>query len=122
MEQGGNVSSDRRFQRFYGWWSEELSLIHISKLAGIPRSVIRGAQKVLLKLEERAAQTDDKQLDLFVASEASSTVFPEEELPEEDPTLLELRDQLADVSMDDLSPRQAWELLADLQKKAKETK
>lgn len=23
MEQGGNVSSDRRFQRFYGWWSEE---------------------------------------------------------------------------------------------------
>ena len=49
-------------------------------------------------------------------------VFPEEELPEEDPTLLELRDQLADVSMDDLSPRQAWELLADLQKKAKETK
>ena len=84
--------------------------------------MIRGAQKVLLKLEERAAQTDDKQLDLFVASEASSTVFPEEELPEEDPTLLELRDQLADVSMDDLSPRQAWELLADLQKKAKETK
>ena len=75
---------------------------------------------MLLKLEERAAQTDDKQLDLFVASEASSTVFPEEELPEEDPTLLELRDQLADVSMDDLSPRQAWELLADLQKKAKE--
>ena len=84
--------------------------------------MIRGAQKVLLKLEERAAQTDDKQLDLFVASEASSTVFPEEKLPEEDPTLLELRDQLADVSMDDLSPRQAWELLADLQKKAKETK
>ena len=77
---------------------------------------------MLLKLEERAAQTDDKQLDLFVASEASSTVFPEEKLPEEDPTLLELRDQLADVSMDDLSPRQAWELLADLQKKAKETK
>ena len=96
--------------------------IAVAKLAGIPRSVIRGAQKVLLKLEERAAQTDDKQLDLFVASEASSTVFPEEELPEEDPTLLELRDQLADVSMDDLSPRQAWELLADLQKKAKETK
>ena len=96
--------------------------IAVAKLAGIPRSVIRGAQKVLLKLEERAAQTDDKQLDLFVASEASSTVFPEEKLPEEDPTLLELRDQLADVSMDDLSPRQAWELLADLQKKAKETK
>ena len=96
--------------------------IAVAKLAGIPRSVIRGAQKVLLKLEERAAQTDDKQLDLFVASEASSTVFPEEERPEEDPTLLELRDQLADVSMDDLSPRQAWELLADLQKKAKETK
>lgn len=96
--------------------------IAVAKLAGIPRSVIRGAQKVLLKLEERAAQTDDKQLDLFVASEASSTVFPEEELPEEDPTLLELRDQLSDVSMDDLSPRQAWELLADLQKKAKETK
>ena len=60
---------------------------------------------MLLKLEERAAQTDDKQLDLFVASDASSTVFPEEELPEEDPTLLELRDQLADVSMDDLSRR-----------------
>ena len=39
-----------------------------------------------------------------------------------DPELLELRDKLADVSMDDLSPRQAWELLADLQKKAKETK
>ena len=69
--------------------------IAVAKLAGIPRSVIRGAQKVLLKLEERAAQTDDKQLDLFVASEASSTVFPEEELPEEDPTLLELRDPVS---------------------------
>ena len=27
MEQGGNVSSDRRFQRFYGWWSEERAFI-----------------------------------------------------------------------------------------------
>lgn len=93
--------------------------IAVAKLAGIPRSVIRGAQKVLEKLEERAAQTDDKQLDLFVSAEQYTA--PHEESEEEnknDPELIELKDRLSKLSMDDLSPRQAWDLLSELQKKA----
>lgn len=93
--------------------------IAVAKLAGIPKNVIKGAQKVLLKLEERAAQTEDKQLDLFVTSEGEPTILESEPLTENDSELLELRDRLRDVVLDDLSPRQAWDFLAELQQKAK---
>lgn len=89
----------------------------MAKLAGIPRNVIRGASKVLEKLEERAAQTDDRQLDLFCAP-AEPQFEPASE--EKETELNELLDKIEDIDLDDLSPRQAWEALAELQKAAKQ--
>ena len=88
----------------------------MAKLAGIPRNVIRGASKVLEKLEERAAQTDDRQLDLFCAP--AEPQF--EPAAEKETELNELLDKIEDIDLDDLSPRQAWEALAELQKTAKQ--
>lgn len=90
--------------------------IAVAKLAGIPRNVIRGASKVLEKLEERAAQTDDRQLDLFCAP--AEPQF--EPAAEKETELNELLDKIEDIDLDDLSPRQAWEALAELQKTAKQ--
>ena len=85
----------------------------VAKLAGIPRGVIRNAQKVLEKLEERAAQTEDKQLDLFFdASQAAGSILKEDESNNK---LDEILEKINSVDLDNLSPRQAWEALSELQ-------
>ena len=74
--------------------------LQVAALAGIPGSVIRAAKKHLLKLENQAA---DKQGDLFSQREAEPEVHPAV-------LLLEATDP------DELTPRQALDLLYKLKK------
>jgi len=79
--------------------------LQVAALAGVPKPVIRQARKYLQALEE-SALAPAGQSDLFARSKA------EEPEPPGDP----LRDELAKINPDDLSPREALELVYRLKK------
>ena len=79
--------------------------IAVAKLAGVPRSVIRQARAHLARLEQHAV--DPLQPDLFAA-------------PPPEPEPDELREALAGIDADELTPRQALELIYQLKRQAGE--
>jgi len=80
--------------------------LQVAQLAGVPKAVVRNARRYLQMLEE-ASLSRAGQSDLFAAGKS------EPEPPaESDP----LRDALAAVSPDELSPREALELLYKLKR------
>ncbi len=82
--------------------------IHVGRLAGLPAEVVERAQEVLRTLEAghrvAAAPSPADQLALFA--------------PQEDPVLADLKA----LDLDGLTPRQALERLAELQRRAREGK
>ena len=81
----------------------------VAQLAGVPTEVVRRARTLLAQLEERAAGSQP-QLDLFAAE---GNVAAEAEVAIEPPGD-ELRERLAAVDVDALSPREALALLYEL--------
>ncbi|HUQ24842.1 MAG TPA: DNA mismatch repair protein MutS, partial [Burkholderiales bacterium] len=79
--------------------------LQVAGLAGVPKPVIRRARKYLQMLED-ASVTRGNQTDLFVSTKEKE---PE---PADDP----LRDELAKINPDTLTPREALELLYRLKK------
>ena len=79
--------------------------LQVAGLAGVPKSVIRQARRYLQVLED-SSLASSQQGDLFVRS------GPEEPEPSSDA----LRDELAKLNPDELSPREALELLYRLKK------
>jgi DNA mismatch repair protein MutS len=80
--------------------------LQVAQLAGVPKSVVRNARKYLQMLED-ASLTRGGQTDLFVAGKDEP-----EPAAEADP----LREALDAISPDELSPREALELLYRLKK------
>jgi DNA mismatch repair protein MutS len=78
----------------------------VAALAGVPRPVIQRARKILAELEAKSL-SGGGQSDLFSPNAAA----PEPEPPSDD-----LRDALAQVNPDELSPREALELVYRLKK------
>ena len=83
----------------------------VAQLAGVPAEVVRRARALLARLEERAAG-NQPQLDLFAAGEGALAATPAEPAAESRPD--ELRERLAAVEVDALSPREALALLYEL--------
>ena len=83
----------------------------VAQLAGVPPEVVRLARALLARLEERAAGSQP-QLDLFAGGDGSLAT-PAADLPAE-PADDELRERLAAVDVDALSPREALALLYQL--------
>jgi DNA mismatch repair protein MutS len=79
--------------------------LQVAQLAGVPKAVIQRARRILQQLED-ASRAGGAQADLFARS------VPAEPEPAADP----LRDALAQVNPDELSPREALELLYRLKK------
>ncbi len=75
--------------------------LQVAALAGVPKTVIRTARKYLQMLED-ASLARGGQSDLFVAAQAP---------PEAEPAVDPLREAFDQVNPDDLSPRDALELL-----------
>ncbi len=94
--------------------------ISVAKLAGVPKSVIKSAQRLQRQLEENAAKNSEPQLDLFFDTPLGDTLSVTEDEPQKEEKD-ELKDALLEIDMDELSPRQAWEMLSSLQKQAKES-
>src|SRR5882672_8540063 len=80
--------------------------LQVAQLAGVPKAVVRNARRYLQMLEE-ASLTHGGQSDLFVSGK------PEPDTPPESDAL---RDALAAVSPDELSPREALELVYKLKR------
>ncbi|HKW39320.1 MAG TPA: DNA mismatch repair protein MutS [Burkholderiales bacterium] len=80
--------------------------LQVAQLAGVPKSVVRNARRYLQMLED-ASLTRGGQNDLFAAGKA-------EPAPASEPDAL--REALDAVSPDELSPREALELLYRLKK------
>jgi DNA mismatch repair protein MutS len=81
--------------------------LQVAALAGVPKPVIRQARKYLEMLEEQSLQRDG-QNDLFAGAKE------EEKEPQTDP----LREALQGTNPDELTPREALELLYRLKKLA----
>ncbi len=86
----------------------------VAQLAGVPAVVVKRARGLLAQLEERAAGTRP-QMDLFNAPVAPPSVA-EQAAPEADP----LRERLAGLDIDALSPREALQLLYELKAAARD--
>ena len=88
--------------------------IHVGKLAGLPRRVLRRAERILTRLEQQERVGLSPQLDLFAAQaplEPSHDPAPGDLA---DPRVRAVLDQLAALDPDELSPRQAHARLCDL--------
>jgi DNA mismatch repair protein MutS len=79
--------------------------LQVAALAGVPKDVIRRARKYLELLEESAVGRGGQD-DLFAKTREA----------EPEPAVDPLRDELAKVNPDELSPREALELLYRLKK------
>jgi DNA mismatch repair protein MutS len=86
----------------------------VAQLAGVPGAVVKRARGLLVQLEERAAGTRP-QMDLFNAPVAASAVPDAPSAP--DP----LRERIAALDLDALSPREALQLLYELKTAARES-
>jgi DNA mismatch repair protein MutS len=76
--------------------------VHVARLAGVPAPVVKRAAEVLARLEERAGRlTDAASLPLFATLRA----------PEAEPAPDRLREALAAIDPDALTPREALEAL-----------
>ncbi len=80
--------------------------LQVAALAGVPKPVIRTARKYLQMLEDASLQRGT-QNDLFAAGQAQ---------PEPEPVLDALREAMSQVNPDELSPREALELIYRLKK------
>jgi DNA mismatch repair protein MutS len=80
--------------------------LQVAALAGVPKPVIRQARKYLEMLEEQSLQRGGQD-DLFAGSNGKK---------DEEPKTDELRDALQAVNPDELTPREALELLYRLKK------
>jgi DNA mismatch repair protein MutS len=81
--------------------------LQVAQLAGVPKEVIANARHYMKQLESERVQAE---LPLF----ASAPVF---EPPAIDPFAVELRTRLAEIDPDQLTPREALELLYELRRK-----
>jgi len=84
--------------------------IHVAQLAGIPKSVVTSAKRKLTQLENNQMQNSESQPDMF-----SPNVELEE--PPQEPAMRELEA----VQPDDLTPKQALELLYRLKELSRST-
>lgn len=88
--------------------------IHVGRLAGLPASVLRRAQRILSRLENSDRTALGPQLDLFMPT-ASTLSEPESSVRTDlFASHRQVMDELVEIHPDELSPRQAHERLRNL--------
>ena len=99
--------------------SEHSFGIHVARIAGMPRSIVKRAEQVLQQLEKGAqgvahGNKDVTQKDTsHIKSEAEAMQLSFFQL--DDPLLSQIRDRLMDIDVNQLTPLQALNMLNDLQ-------
>ena len=111
----GKVIFLRKLQR---GGSEHSFGIHVAQLAGIPKSIIKRANEVLTQLESNSSSQQNMP---EVTKADVSNIGKNREgyqlslFQLDDPLLLQIREKLLGVSVDNLTPLQALTILSDLQ-------
>jgi DNA mismatch repair protein MutS len=89
--------------------------IHVARLAGVPHSVIARAGAVQETLEDLNVSLSETSTSASTASQQASPM----QLSLFEPKVSAVAKELAQLDCDDLSPKQAWDLLDKLSKKAR---
>ena len=111
----GKIIFLRKLQR---GGSEHSFGIHVAQLAGIPRSIIKRADEVLKQLESNSSSeiNSSKVSKAEVGNIGKNREGYQLSLFQlDDPLLLQIREKLLGISVDNLTPLQALTMLADLQ-------
>lgn len=82
--------------------------INVARLAGLPEAVLDRAANLQKELESKKR----------IVQQSYQLI----EMEKEDPISKDIMEKLSEVDVDDLSPREAWQMLLDLSAKAKEKK
>lgn len=91
--------------------SEHSFGIHVARLAGMPPAIVKRAGQVLRQLEKNAPRDPGSKPTVTapVPDACQMSIFQLD-----DPLLSQLRDRLLDLNIDNLTPRQALDLLYDM--------
>ena len=92
--------------------SEHSFGIHVAKLAGMPQTVIQKAEQLLKKLEQSEAREGHREKISATASDLQLSF-----IQLEDPVLLEIKDELADLDINHLTPVEALMKLQEIKNK-----
>lgn len=98
--------------------SEHSFGIHVARLAGMPRSIVKRANQVLKQLEEGSRNSKENTVDLkknaaYIDGNQDAVQMSFFQL--DDPLLSQIRDRLLDLNVERLTPLQALNILNDLQ-------
>lgn len=89
--------------------------IHVARMAGMPKDVVKRAERVLKQLEakEKGVSKSDKKGRVSLNDEAVQLSF----FQLDDPLLVSIRDELKDMDINTMSPLDAFDKLRSLKKK-----
>ena len=90
--------------------SEHSFGIHVAKMAGMPKQIIRKSEQILKKLEKSRSKEENK-----------STISEKEDMQLsffqlDDPTLIQIKDEITDIDINTLTPVEALMKLNEIKK------
>jgi DNA mismatch repair protein MutS len=94
--------------------SEHSFGIHVAKMAGMPRSVINRAEKILAELEQTRRKQDIKEEVNEIAKHREGMQLSFFQL--DDPVLKQIRDEIKNIDIDNLTPVEALNKLNEIKK------
>lgn len=86
--------------------------IHVARMAGMPRSVVSGAERVLRQLENSSGSSRKGKPSMVNEDGIQLSLFRLE-----DPLLIAIRDELREMDINSLSPLDAFDKLRNLKKR-----
>ncbi len=87
--------------------SEHSFGIHVAKMAGMPASVVSRANEILKKLEDQRSESSGNSIKKGLRNSPANSEFQLNMFSIDDPVLLKIRDTLADLDVNSLTPVEA---------------
>src|SRR5690606_13642306 len=96
--------------------SEHSFGIHVAKMAGMPAMVLSRANEILKKLEEQRSNGNEDPVKNSVRSHKTNSEFQLNMFSIDDPILLKIRDTLANLDVNGLTPVEALMKLDEIKR------
>ena len=93
--------------------------IHVAQLAGVPKSIVRRAKAVLAQLENSRRGMDDQSEAPLHIQEAATSQLSDVQMSIfqlDDPVLEQVREQILDIDINNLTPVDALMKLSEIQR------
>ncbi|MGN1353916.1 MAG: DNA mismatch repair protein MutS [Alloprevotella sp.] len=113
MEQNGRVVFLRTLKP---GGSEHSFGIHVARLAGMPTTIVRRAEEILVKLEQNNANTGSVDAGQAIAAPQDASGVQLSFYQLDDPVLTQIRDEILHLDIDNLTPMEALNKLNDIKK------